>query len=129
MELILEVRAIAVVSASAQYVSQQPHIVQTVMAAENTPMLAATIPAFELFVNSWEAMKADPVLSALNITHLIDAGLAIAEKYYNKFNDTDAYIIAMCLLLLASYSHQLITLPSYQPVDSLGVDTQTLVTI
>ena len=68
------------------------------MAAENTPMLAATIPAFELFVNSWEAMKVDPVLSAMNISHLIDAGLAIAQKYYNKFDDTDAYIIAMCTL-------------------------------
>ena len=78
---------------------QQPHSVQTMMAIENTPMLAATIPAFELFVNSWEAMRADDELAQQGVTHHIDRGLEIAEKYYNKLNDTDAYLISMCTLL------------------------------
>ena len=66
------------------------------MATENTPLLAATIPAVELFVNAWEALRTDPDLAEQNITQFIDPGLAVAEKYYNKLSDTDAYIIAMC---------------------------------
>ncbi|KAJ7080723.1 hypothetical protein C8R43DRAFT_849144, partial [Mycena crocata] len=36
-----------------ELILQQPHAVQTVMSSENTPILAATIPAFELFMSSW----------------------------------------------------------------------------
>ncbi|KAJ6586187.1 hypothetical protein B0H17DRAFT_866813, partial [Mycena rosella] len=39
-----------------ELILQQPHTVQTIMSSENTPILAATIPAFELFISSWEAM-------------------------------------------------------------------------
>jgi hypothetical protein len=66
------------------------------MSTENTPILAGTIPAFELFVSSWESMVADPDLQAENVAQFIQPGLAIATKYYDKFGDTDAYIIAMC---------------------------------
>ncbi|KAJ7195321.1 hypothetical protein GGX14DRAFT_366857 [Mycena pura] len=83
-----------------ELILEQPHVVQSVMAAENTPMLAAAIPAFELFVNSWEAMKADNELELQNVTQFIEPGLAIAEKYYNKFEDTDAYLISMCMLFI-----------------------------
>ncbi|KAJ7127819.1 hypothetical protein C8R44DRAFT_616511, partial [Mycena epipterygia] len=73
-----------------------PHTVQTIMSSENTPILAATIPAFELFISSWEAMIADSDLEDQNIANIISPGLEIARKYYDKFDNTDAYIIAMC---------------------------------
>ncbi|KAJ7675195.1 ribonuclease H-like domain-containing protein [Mycena rosella] len=60
-----------------ELVLQQPHTIQTITSSESTPILAATIPAFELFMSSWETI------------------LAIARKYYDKFADTNAYIIAM----------------------------------
>jgi hypothetical protein len=66
------------------------------MSSENTPILAATIPAFELFISSWEAMIADSDLEDQNIANIIFPGLEIARKYYDKFDNTDAYIIAMC---------------------------------
>jgi hypothetical protein len=66
------------------------------MSAENTPILSGAIPAFELFKSSWETMVADRELRAENVAHFIKPGLDIAAKYYNRFGDTDAYIISMC---------------------------------
>ncbi|KAJ7130434.1 hypothetical protein C8R44DRAFT_549780, partial [Mycena epipterygia] len=86
-----------------ELVLQQPHTIQTVMSSESTPILAATIPAFELFMSSWETMKADSDLEEENIADLISPGLVIAQKYYDKFADTDAYIIAMCESALLHY--------------------------
>ncbi|KAJ7498339.1 hypothetical protein B0H11DRAFT_1909377 [Mycena galericulata] len=65
------------------------------MSAENTPILAGSIPAFELFMAAWNAMLADADLKEENISKFIDPGLAAANTYYNKMGDTDAYIIAM----------------------------------
>jgi hypothetical protein len=71
------------------------------MSAENTPILAGSIPAFELFMAAWNAMLADADLKEENISKFIDPGpgLAVANMYYNKMEDTDAYIIAMCELI------------------------------
>ena len=66
------------------------------MSAENTPILAGAIPAFELFMTSWKAMMDDVDLQAENIRKFIRPGLAIATKYYNRMGETDAYVIAMC---------------------------------
>ncbi|KAJ7477563.1 hypothetical protein FB451DRAFT_1173109 [Mycena latifolia] len=63
------------------------------MSAENTPILAGSIPAFELFISSWKSMLADPDLQKENIAKFIQPGLDIAMNYYNKMGDTDAYII------------------------------------
>ncbi|KAJ6559295.1 ribonuclease H-like domain-containing protein, partial [Mycena sp. CBHHK59/15] len=78
-----------------ELILQQPHTVQTIMSSENTPILAGTIPAFELFMSSWQAMLDDPVLEDESIAQIVQPGLNVAEKYYNKFGDTDAYIISM----------------------------------
>jgi hypothetical protein len=67
------------------------------MLAENTPILAATIPAFELFMSSWESMLDDSDLEDENVEQIISPGLDIAKKYYNKFGDTNAYNMAMCM--------------------------------
>ncbi|KAJ6482790.1 ribonuclease H-like domain-containing protein [Mycena sanguinolenta] len=73
----------------------QPHVVQQVMSAENIPVLAGALPAFELFVDSWKTMVKDVDLIKENVVQFIKPGLAIAKKYYNRFGDTDTYIIAM----------------------------------
>ncbi|KAF8193834.1 hypothetical protein K438DRAFT_1969136 [Mycena galopus ATCC 62051] len=65
------------------------------MLAENTPILAGAIPSFELFMASWKAMLRDPDLQHKDIGKFINPGLAIANKYYDKMGETDAYIIAM----------------------------------
>jgi hypothetical protein len=66
------------------------------MSSENTPILAATIPAFELFLSAWEAMKADEDLVEENVASIITPGLNLAKSYYKKLEDSNAYIIAMC---------------------------------
>ncbi|KAG6810443.1 hypothetical protein H0H92_011837 [Tricholoma furcatifolium] len=68
-----------------------PHAVQMVMANQKLPVLAMGIPAFEQFMTSWESAAAKhPELVAP-----IKAGLAMAYKYYSRFNETDTYIVAM----------------------------------
>jgi hypothetical protein len=75
------------------------------MSAEDTPILSGAIPAFELFMSSWKSMVADSDLVAENAAQFIQPGLAIANKYYTKFDDTDAYIIAMCECISFVLSH------------------------
>jgi hypothetical protein len=41
-------------------------------------------------------MLTDPLLANENIQQFIAPGLAMAKKYYNRFDNTDAYVIAMC---------------------------------
>ncbi|KAF8146262.1 hypothetical protein K438DRAFT_1990901 [Mycena galopus ATCC 62051] len=53
---------------------------------------APTIPAFELFVFSWEAMQDDLDLAHANIVAPIKPGLELANKYYSKMEDTDGNV-------------------------------------
>jgi hypothetical protein len=59
-------------------------------------MLALIIPVFDLFLQAWKSMKTDPVLCTQNISCFIDAGLQIAQKYYQKLRKNHTRIIAMC---------------------------------
>lgn len=62
------------------------------MSEQKTPVLAGAIPAIERFMTRWEKLaEMQPHLSPA-----INAGLSIANKYYNKMDDTHAYIVAMC---------------------------------
>ncbi|KAJ7622680.1 ribonuclease H-like domain-containing protein [Mycena rosella] len=78
-----------------ELILQQPHTIQTIMSSENTPILAGTVPAFELFISAWEAMKADPDPAQENVASIISPGLTIAKNYYKKLEESNAYIIAM----------------------------------
>ncbi|KAG6853706.1 hypothetical protein H0H87_008356 [Tephrocybe sp. NHM501043] len=72
-------------------VLQYPYEVQMVMANQKLPILVAAIPAFEQFISKWEcAAKHYNELS-----EPIDAGLVIAYKYYSRFDNTGAYVVAM----------------------------------
>lgn len=65
------------------------------MSKERMPVLAGTVPVFELFMSKWEAQgQRFPHLSRYT-----DEGLFWAYKYYKKMDLTDAYIIAMCKLM------------------------------
>jgi hypothetical protein len=69
-----------------------PHRVQQAMLSESTPTLSGAIPAFELFMTSWERLgEMHPRLKKWT-----DVGLPWAMKYYGRMDLTRAYIIAMC---------------------------------
>lgn len=56
------------------------------------PVLAGTIPSFEMLMTQWETIKKD-------LPHLgpfIDMGLDKAYKYYKKMDQMNAYAVAMC---------------------------------
>jgi hypothetical protein len=44
-------------------------------------------------------MLADADQKEENISKFIDPGLVVANMYYNKMGDMDAYIITMCELI------------------------------
>ena len=63
-----------------------------IMSFETTPVLSGMIPAFEMFMSSWEQLtEKHPRLSPW-----IDIGLAKATEYYAQMDRTSAYIMAMC---------------------------------
>jgi hypothetical protein len=56
------------------------------------PVLAGTIPSFEMLMSQWEAIKEDMP----HLAPFIDKGLQTAYKYYKKMDQTNAYAVAMC---------------------------------
>ena len=82
---------------------QVPHKVQQTMSREETPVLAGTLPAFEMFMTTWELLGEKHV----RLKPFIDIGLEWARKYYCRMDQTRAYIVTMgesfcwnCLLAL-----------------------------
>ena len=62
------------------------------LSKEETPILAGTLPAFEIFLTKLETLaKVKPRLK-----NFIEEGLTFAKKYYRGMDDTGAYIVAMC---------------------------------
>jgi hypothetical protein len=72
-------------------VRQIPHKVQQVMSAEKTPILSGAIPAFEMFMSSWEKLGREHH----RLKALIKPGLDWASMYYGRMDRTRAYIVAM----------------------------------
>jgi hypothetical protein len=69
-----------------------PHMVQQSMSREQTPVLSGSIPAFEIFMSTWEKLA----VKNPRLKPWIVIGLVWATKYYNRMDNTKAYIIAMC---------------------------------
>lgn len=61
------------------------------MSGERTPILCGAIPAFEMFMTTWE----DMVEKHRNLKQLIQPGLNVAYEYYNRMDRTRAYAITM----------------------------------
>ena len=77
---------------------QIPHTVQHTMSGESTPILCGTIPAFEVFMTTWEkAANTHP-----NLKKYIKPGLDWAIMYYDRMDLTGAYIITMHKFLWSS---------------------------
>jgi hypothetical protein len=62
------------------------------MSKEKTPVLAGAIPAIKHFMSRWERLAE----TQLHLALAINAGLTIANKYYNKMDETHTYVVAMC---------------------------------
>lgn len=65
------------------------------MSHELTPVLSGAIPAYELFMTRWEDIRKN----FPETRDWVDTGMLWAEKYYNRMDLTNAYIIAMCELV------------------------------
>jgi hypothetical protein len=71
---------------------QFPNDFQQALTSERTPMLAGVLPCFEMLMTQWENLAKDmPKLKPY-----IQPGLDSAYKYYNRMDDTKAYVVAMC---------------------------------
>ena len=62
------------------------------MSSETNPVLAGSIPAFEMFMTSWEYLAGKHP----RLKPWIDIGLKWATTYYSRMDLTKAYIISMC---------------------------------
>jgi hypothetical protein len=49
------------------------------MSAENTPILAGSIPAFELFISSWKSMLADTDLQHQKLPNSFNPALTLQQ--------------------------------------------------
>ena len=54
-------------------------------------MLAGSMPAFEMFMTTWEMLAEKNAC----LKPFIEIGLSWARKYYQRMDNTKAYIIAM----------------------------------
>jgi hypothetical protein len=61
------------------------------MSDESTPILSGAIPAFEMFMTTWEKLSQEN----RHLEEFIQKGLDWAYKYYTRMDRTRAYIIAM----------------------------------
>jgi len=70
-----------------------PHAAQQTMSKESTPILSGSIPAFEMFMSSWEQLAE----KIPRLKPFINEGLKWAFKYYERMDRTDAYVVAMII--------------------------------
>jgi hypothetical protein len=66
-------------------------MVQHAMSAERTPILSGTIPCFEMFMTTWEQLGSKNP----DMEPYIEVGLDRAVKYYEKMDQTRAYVVSM----------------------------------
>lgn len=70
---------------------QIPSKLQQIESLEKLPLLSFVIPAFEMFMTKWETLhNRNP-----NLAPFIEPGLAKAQQYYSKMDNTKAYVVAM----------------------------------
>ena len=62
------------------------------MSGETTPILCGAIPAFEMFMTTWEKI----IEEHPRLEWLVWPGLDWAYKYYGRMDRTRAYIVTMC---------------------------------
>lgn len=81
---------------------QVPHHIQQAMSHDQLPRLGKSVPTFEFFMKAWKKMSnKEPRLQPF-----IKPGLAKAESYYNKMENSPAYVIAMCKSMPLSFKRR-----------------------
>jgi hypothetical protein len=66
------------------------------MSKERTPVLSGAIPSFEMFMTAWEQLgEIHPRLARWT-----DIGIEWATVYYKRMDESPAYVIAMCELII-----------------------------
>ena len=75
---------------------QVPYMVQQIMSAKLMPVLSGAVPSFEIFITWWEKL----CTTYPELKPWVDVRLRWAKKYYTCMDNTNAYVIAMCELLL-----------------------------
>ena len=61
------------------------------MSGESMPVLSSAVALFELFMSEWELRKKE----CPKLAPWISVGLKWATKYYQRMDDTDAYVVTM----------------------------------
>ncbi len=61
------------------------------MSSDSNPILAGAIPAFEMFMTSWERLGDKHT----QLKRWVDIGLKWASTYYSRMDNTRAYVVAM----------------------------------
>jgi hypothetical protein len=70
---------------------QFPNDFQQALTSEKTPTLSGVLPSFEMLMSRWEKLAKDvPALK-----NYIKPGLTKSYEYYNRMDETKAYILAM----------------------------------
>lgn len=62
------------------------------MSSETTPVLSHAIASFEMLMTEWEKLGEQHS----KLRPWTEVGLKWAKKYYNRMDDTKAYVITMC---------------------------------
>ncbi|RDB18589.1 hypothetical protein Hypma_014780 [Hypsizygus marmoreus] len=89
---LLECRRFLLMDKEWSHIADMVGILLHVMVKEKTPVLAGAIPSLKRFMSRWERhAEMVPRLRAP-----IKLGLKFAYKYYQRMDNTTAYVIAMC---------------------------------
>jgi hypothetical protein len=93
-----------------------------VMASETTPVLSGPIPAFVMFMSTWEDLaERHPRLS-----QWIDIGMDKTKEYYRWMDHTTAYVMSMCESV-DSWIIILLTVISFESLNLYELDPEALV--
>lgn len=72
---------------------QAPRKCQHSMSSESTPILSQAISSFELFMTDWEKLGQEYKM----LRPWTEIGLEWAKRYYVRMDDTDVYVVTMCM--------------------------------
>jgi hypothetical protein len=91
---ILAVRGLLVIIATKLNLRiQDSNRLQQSFSAEKRPTLWRALPAIEELLTAWEAKRGNPRFAVYQTA--INDGLAKLNKYYSRFDDKPAYVLAL----------------------------------
>jgi hypothetical protein len=79
---------------------QDSNQIQQTFSAEKRPTLWRALPAIEELQTAWEAKRDNPRYATYH--DAINDGLAKLNKYYSRFDEKPAYILALGMFLFSN---------------------------